>query len=101
MDLLAVCRAEDSQSAAVLEAYLDRVHGDSWRHAQSGAGDEHGNGTRMTLAEAREILGVDSHASREDIIEAHRRLMQKNHPDRGGSTYLAAKINLAKEILLA
>ena len=101
MDLLAVCRAEDSQSAAVLEAYLDRVHGDSWRHAQSGAGDEHGNGTRMTLAEAREILGVDSHASREDIIEAHRRLMQKNHPDRGGSTYLAAKINQAKEILLA
>lgn len=100
MDLLAVCRAEDSQSAAVLEAYLDRVHGDSWRHAQSGAGDEHGNGTRMTLAEAREILGVDSHASREDIIEAHRRLMQKNHPDRGGSTYLAAKINQAKDCLL-
>ena len=101
MELLAVCRAEDSQSAAVLEAYLDRVHGDSWRHARGGAGDGPGNGTRMTLNEAREILGVDSHASREEIIEAHRRLMQKNHPDRGGSTYLAAKINQAKEILLA
>ena len=101
-DLLAVCRAEDSQSAAVLEAYLDRVHGDSWRDAPSGAGAEHGGGaTGMTPTEAREILGIGADASREEIIEAHRRLMQKIHPDRGGSTYLAAKINQAKEILLA
>jgi hypothetical protein len=102
MDLLAVCRAEDSQSAAVLEAYLDRVHGDSWRDAHSRAGVEHdGGATGMTPTEAREILGINADASREEIIEAHRRLMQKIHPDRGGSTYLAAKINQAKEILLA
>lgn len=102
MNLLVVCRAEDSQSAAVLEAYLDRVHGDSWRNAQRGAGAEHaGDNTRMTPTEAREILGVDADASRDEIVEAHRRLMQKNHPDRGGSTYLAAKINQAKEVLLA
>ncbi len=101
LNLLAVCRAEDSQSATVLEAYLDRVHGDGWRDAFHGRGTGHGGGpSRMTPAEAREILDVEADASREEIIEAHRRLMQKNHPDRGGSTYLAAKINQAKEILL-
>lgn len=101
MGLLSVCRAQDAQSASVLEAYLDRVHGDGWREAyqgrQSGPG---GEATNMSAAEAREILGVDEGAGRDDIVEAHRRLMQKNHPDRGGSTYLAAKINQAKEILL-
>ena len=102
MELLAVCRAEDAQSASVLEAYLDRVHGDEWRESYRDRGA--GNGAEpadMTETEAREILGVEAGASREEIIEAHRRLMQKNHPDRGGSTYLAAKINQAKEILLA
>jgi DnaJ-domain-containing protein 1 len=101
-DLLAVCRAQDSQSATVLEAYLDRVHGDVWRAASHAGGTGHGKeSTLMTAAEAREILGVDPDAGRDDIIEAHRRLMQKNHPDRGGSTYLAAKINQAKDVLLA
>jgi hypothetical protein len=101
-DLMAVCRAQDSQSATVLEAYLDRVHGDSWRQGFHGAGaSPSADASHMSQAEAREILGVAEDASREDIIEAHRRLMQKNHPDRGGSTYLAATINQAKEILLA
>lgn len=99
-DLLVVCRAQDSQSATVLEAYLDRVHGDAWRDGFRSRAD--GTETAlMTPAEAREILGVNADASREDVIEAHRRLMQKNHPDRGGSTYLAAKINQAKDVLLA
>ncbi len=99
--LLSECRAGDAQSASVLEAYLDRVHGDGWREAHgSGQSGPGGETTNMSTAEAREILGVDEGASDEDIVEAHRRLMQKNHPDRGGSTYLAAKINQAKEILL-
>ena len=100
LDLLAVCRAQDDQSATVLEAYLDRVHGDGWRDASNGAGAGHGGETsRMSPSEAREILGIGADAGRDEIIEAHRRLMQKNHPDRGGSTYLAAKINQAKEVL--
>ena len=101
MALLAEC-AVDAQSAAVLEAWLDRHHGPSWREgATGGAGGNHAaNPGPMTPAEAREILGVAGDAGRDAILAAHRRLMQKVHPDRGGSDYLAAKINQAKDLLL-
>ncbi len=98
--LLDECEAHDEQSAAVLRAYLDRVHGDRWQDQRDETTAKQTDGSRMTRAEAYEILGLAPGAAAEEIIAAHRRLMQKLHPDRGGSTYLAAKLNQAKDLLL-
>ncbi len=104
-DLIALhdeCRADD-ESTKLLGAYLDRIYGDDWHSRASGEDASSSANTAtgmMSEDEAHEILGLRSGATREEIIEAHRRLMQKLHPDRGGSTYLAAKINRAKDILL-
>jgi DnaJ family protein C protein 19 len=54
----------------------------------------------MDKPHARQILEVDDNASHEEIIAAHKRLIAKNHPDKGGSTYLASQINQAKDVLL-
>ncbi len=102
-ELLNVCRRKDQQSASILETYLDRMRTDSWEEYVREHAEEHapsGDADEMTREEALQILGLDESASREDIIEAHRVLMQRNHPDRGGSTWLAARINRAKDILL-
>lgn len=94
---------DDGESLALLEAYLDR-RSPGWREdaefdADPGQGGPARSGT-MGEQEAYEILGLAPGASREDIQTAHRRLLKGMHPDRGGSTFLAAKINEAKDILL-
>lgn len=99
--LHAQCAAAPDQSRALFEAWIERTHPD-WR-AQWNSGGGHPattTSTRMTRAEALAILGLKEGASQDDIRAAHRRLMKTAHPDLGGSDYLAAKINEAKEFLL-
>jgi hypothetical protein len=69
------------------------------RHAQSGHPAPPSN-SQLTEEEAWQLLGLQPGASREDIIQSHKRLIQKLHPDRGGNDYLAAKLNAARDLLL-
>jgi hypothetical protein len=93
---------KDPQSLAVLEAYLDRVHGSAWRDRfdQEADAKVRAPSSPMSREEAFAILGLEPGASAIEIKSAHRRLMQRVHPDHGGSNYLAARINQAKEFLL-
>jgi len=101
------CVVGDEQSRTVLEAWLDRVHGATWRQAAGAgpaSGDHRASGATgdaaMDAAEAREILGVDETADRSEIEAAYRRAMQRAHPDHGGTDALAARINEARDLLL-
>ena len=101
--LLAMFGELDAESVPLLESYLDRRF-PAWR--QNAQGDAAGrqrraaSSSKMTDEEAYQILGLKAGAGREEIGRAHRALMKKLHPDQGGSTYLAARVNEAKEVLL-
>jgi hypothetical protein len=108
--LAQACAAEDQDGLRLLEAYLDRRF-PGWRetadpnvHARSGQGHsgEQGGRSRGTITEqeAYEILGLQPGASEDDIRQSHRSLMKKFHPDQGGTTWLATRLNEARDVLL-
>ena len=95
--LLAEAWQRDAQAAQLLEAFIQRKQDGRTGHRQSAGA---ANSRVMTVEEAYAVLGLAPGASREDVQLAHRNLMKKYHPDQGGTTYLASKINEAKELLL-
>jgi len=100
--LLELLSEFDGDSRALLAAYLDR-RDSGWReHAQGDAAAGQGSARdgKMTEEQAYQVLGLPPGASADAIAQAHRTLMKKLHPDQGGSTYLAAQINAAKDVLL-
>jgi hypothetical protein len=100
--LIAMLAEIDDESRALLVAYLDRRDPGWSEHAQAdaAAGRRATATGKMSEQEAYQILGLEPGASADAVGRAHRTLMKKLHPDQGGSTYLAARINEAKEILL-
>ncbi len=108
IELWRECAKEDEQSRLVLENYLDRGHPE-WRSVAGAGPREETAGARsespwtktgMSAEEACEILGVEPDATPQDIETAYRRVMKSAHPDHGGSDWMAAKVNQAKDVLL-
>ena len=98
-EFFAYCSSEDADSLQMLDSYLQqRFPGEAFAGQRQQS--EPGTSNAMGRNEALAVLGLNDDATEEDITNAHRKLIQKLHPDRGGNDYLAAQINRAKDILL-
>jgi hypothetical protein len=104
--LYALCLVEDPDGARLLEAYLDRRF-PGWRAARHEDANARARSARaragagiMSEDEAYEVLGLHKGATRDDVMRSHRSLIKKLHPDHGGSTDLAARVNEAKDVLM-
>ena len=102
LKLYEYCKQTDRDSTRLLDSYLVGRFGDNSQFTSDANGQVSENiMSEMTTDEALRILGLSETPSREDITEAYRKIMQKLHPDRGGNDYFAAKINQARDLLLA
>ncbi len=101
-ELLDYCRSADAQAALLLQNYIAYAHPD-WAEADPSA---HASGgtppprSTMSVEQARAVLGVEEGADSDAVLSAHRRMVQRLHPDRGGNAYLASLINQARDLLL-
>ncbi|WP_163833225.1 DnaJ domain-containing protein [Spartinivicinus ruber] len=106
-ELYSHCPAQEQDTRQLLDTYLNKMRTSEWQVFQDqqqssySQAKSHRDSGPMTVTEAAEVLGVKTTASKQEIIDAHRRLMAKLHPDKGGSSYLAIQVNSAKDVLLA
>ena len=103
LGLYELCQQRDLEAARLLAAYLTRRFGPRFDAKPRGerAGARQAPEGPLTRERALEVLGLSANAGRAQIVAAHRALIKKHHPDRGGSTATAAVINQAKDLLLA
>lgn len=105
-NLYLYCSQADPEAVRLLQTYIQRQRSAEWQQANPGAGHgphqggSPGAASDMSVEEARQILGLEGEITRKTISAAHRSLIGQFHPDKGGSDYLATKINLAREVLL-
>jgi len=100
-ELLTHYQTEDEESAELLVAYIDQRHQQAEQASEKQHSADKTAASESARSEAFATLGLEDNATEEEIIAAHRSLIQKLHPDRGGNDFLAAKINQAKDILLS
>ena len=96
------CDKDDPESSRVVAAYLDRAHPD-WREGAEDAPEDGVNSAPsgvMDRFQALQVLGLSEGATAAEVKDAYRRLIAGMHPDHGGSDFLAAQINQAKDVLL-
>lgn len=102
-NLYAYCESYDPEAARLLMSYVSRERADSWDGADDSKGPHSGSAVsegQMSQMEALQILGLEGDVTKKEIVAAHRSLMGKFHPDKGGNTYLATKLNNARDTLI-
>ena len=98
--LLTYCQEHDADSEQLLMSYLEQRFPNGWQHEGDSENNQQTSSSAIGRSEALAVLGLSEDATRDEIVAAHRSLIQKIHPDRGGNDYLAAKINEAKDFLM-
>ena len=109
-DLYNYCQQHDAEACRLLMSFIARERADSWDdEAQASGNSEHGQysgassgggSASMDKSEALALLGLEEPFTKQEVTQAHRSLMGKFHPDKGGNTYLASKLNTARDLLL-
>lgn len=101
-ELYQYCSENDVEALRLLETYIQRQRASDWtdQSGHNSQGASQPTSTSMNIEEAKQVLGLEEPISRKSVTAAHRSLMGQFHPDKGGSDYLATKINTAREILI-